>query len=122
MENKNKSNSNLLIYQKYLELIYYSNDIVRKYPKSEKFALVNEIKSILYTGLKNLMYAVKLYSKSEKLKYLNELDINLNILKVHIRLSYKYKYITMKNYQTWSNLITDICNMLRSWITSYIKK
>ena len=120
MENKN--NSNLLIYQKYLELIYHSNDIVRKYPKSEKFALVNEIKSILYVGLKNLMYAVKLYSKNEKLKYLNELDINLNILKVHVRLSYKYKYITMKNYQTWSNLITDICNMLGGWISSCLKK
>ena len=35
-----KSNDNLKIYQKYLELIYYSNDIVRKYPKSENFTLV----------------------------------------------------------------------------------
>ena len=35
-----KTNNNLLIYQKYMDLIYYSNDIVRKYPKSERFALV----------------------------------------------------------------------------------
>lgn len=26
--------SNLAIYQKYLELIYYTNDLVRKYPLS----------------------------------------------------------------------------------------
>ena len=50
--------NNLKIYQKYLELIYYSNDIVRKYPKSEHFALVNEIKGCLYGGLKNLMYSI----------------------------------------------------------------
>ena len=43
MEQNNKSNSSLKIYQKYLELIYYSNDIVRKYPKSENFALVKEM-------------------------------------------------------------------------------
>ena len=82
--------SNLAIYQKYLELIYYTNDLVRKYPKSENFALVKEIKSSLYSGLRLLMYAIKVFNKQEKLKYLNELDIHLNILKVHIRISYKY--------------------------------
>ena len=65
------NNNNLEIYQKYLNLIYYSNDIVRKYPKSETFALVNEIKTSLYAGLRNLMYAIKTYNKVDKLKYLN---------------------------------------------------
>lgn len=118
---KNTSN-NLVIYQKYLELIYYANDITRKYPKSEKFSLVTEIKNTLYAGLRNLMYAIKSFQKQDKLKYLNELDINLNLLKVHVRLSYKYQYINMKNYQTWSTYITDICNMLGAWITSCLKR
>lgn len=114
--------SNLAIHQKYLELIYYTNDILKKYPKSETFALVKEIKTSLYSGLKLLMYAIKVYNKQDKLKYLNELDINLNLLKIHIRLSYKYKYITLQNYQSWSNLITDVCNMLGAWISSCLKK
>lgn len=118
----NNQNNNLVIYQKYLELIYYSNDILKKYPKSETFALVKEVKNSLYSGLRLLMYAIKVYHKQEKLKYLNELDINLNLLKVYIRLSYKYKYITMQNYQTWSNHITNICNMLGAWISSCLKK
>ena len=121
MNDKNQA-SNLKIYQKYLELIFYSNDIVRKYPKCENFALVKEIKNSLYIGLRNLMYAIKNYNKQEKLKNLNKFDINLNLLKVHIRLSYKYKYISMQNYQTWSKLITDICNMLGAWITSCLKR
>ena len=123
--NKNKTNnSNLKIYQKYLELIYYSNDIVRKYPKSENFTLVKEIKNSLYTSLRNLMYAIKLFNKNDKLRYLNEFDINLDLLKIQIRLSYKYKYkyISIKNYETWSNLITDICNMLGGWIISCQKQ
>lgn len=122
MEQNNKNNTSLKIYQKYLELIYYSNDIVRKYPKSENFTLVKEIKSTLYTGLRNIMYAIKSYSKKDKLSYLNEFDINLNLLKVHVRLSYKYKYISTQNYQSWSNLITDICNMLGGWISSCLKR
>lgn len=119
---RDNNESTLKIYQKYLELIYYSNDIVRKYPKSENFSLVNEIKNSLYVGLRNLMYAIKNYHKQDKLKHLNEFDINLNLLKIQIRLSYKYKYITMQNYQTWSNLITDICNMLGGWINSCLKR
>lgn len=117
-----KSNNNLQIYQKYLELIYYSNDIVRKFPKSENFALVTEIKKDLYKGLRNVMFAIKSFNKQDKLKYLNEFDINLNLLKVHIRISNKYKYISTQNYETWSTLISDICNMLGGWINSCLKK
>lgn len=114
--------SNLSIYQKYLQLIDYSNDIVRKYPKCERFSLVEEIKRSLYSGLRNIMYSIKSYKTQDKLKYLNELDINLNLLKVQVRLSYRYKYITMKNYTYWSSLITDICNMLGGWINSCLKR
>lgn len=117
-----KNKSNLVIYQKYMELIDYTNNILRKYPKSETFALVKECKNTLYAGLRLLMYAIKSFNKQEKLRYLNELDINLNILKVHIRLSYKFKYISIQNYQTWSNLITNICNMLGGWINSCQKR
>lgn len=118
----NEQKNNLIIYQKYIDFIYYMNDLVRKYPKSETFALVKEIKNALYSGLKALMYAIKSYSKSDKLKYLNEFDVNLNLLKVYSRLSYKYKYISLQNYQTCSEHITDFCNMLGGWINSCQKR
>ena len=118
----NSSNSKLVIYPKYIDLIYYSNDIVRKFPKSEQFALVREIKSAIYAGLRYIIYAIKLYNKQDKLKNLRELDIQLTLLKVHIRIAYKYKYISLQNYQTWSTLITDVCNLLGGWINSCLKK
>ena len=122
MENKEKKNGTLIIYPQYMDLVYYSNDLVRKFPKCEQFALVKEIKSTLYSGLRCIIYAIKLYNKQDKLRYLRELDVNLNLLKVHIRISYKYKYITMNNYQTWSNQLTDISNLLGGWINSCLKR
>lgn len=113
---------NLIIYKKYIELVYYTNDILKKYPKSEKFALVSEIKQTLYSGLRNLLFAIKSFNKYDKLKYLKDLDMNLVLLKIHIRLSYKFQYITLKNYESWSKLITDICNMLGGWIKSCQKR
>jgi hypothetical protein len=117
-----KTTDDTIIYQKYLDFIYYTNDIVRKYPKSEKFALVEEIKSATYGGFKLLMYALKVYNRQEKLKYLNELDITLKLLQVHMRISFKYKYISMQNYSTWSGLIAEIGKMVGGWIGSYLKK
>lgn len=117
-----KTNDETIIYQKYLDLIYYSNDLVRKYPKSERFVLVEEIKRTLYNGLRLLVFALKIYNKQEKLKYLNELDACLKLLQVHIRISFKYKYISMQNYSTWSNKLAEICKMLGGWISSCLKK
>ncbi len=122
MNSAKKSAGNLVIYPKYMDLIYYSNDIVRKFPKSEQFALVKEIKNSMYTGLRYIMYAIKVFDKQDKLKYLREVDIQLYLLKVHIRLAYKYKYISMQNYQTWNNIISDICNLLGGWINSCLKR
>lgn len=122
MSNNTSSNNNLVIYQKYLELLYYTIEIVKKYPKSETFALAKEIKSTIYNGLRLLIYAIKSYNKQDKLKFLNEFDISLNLLKIHIRISYKYKYISLQNYNTWSGHITNICNMLGGWISSCLKR
>lgn len=117
-----EKNINLLIYQKYVEFIYYVNDITRKYPKSEHFTLVSEIKNSLYSGLRDIMFAIKAFSKDKKLEFLNYLDIELSLLKIHFRLSYKYKYISLQNYQTVSSHLTDICNMLGGWISSCRKR
>ncbi len=122
VNNKETKNDNLIIYQKYLELINYSNNILRKYPKKENFSLVQEIKNSIYVGLRSLLYAIKSYNKQEKLRNLNEFDINLTLLKIQVRLSHQYKYITIQNYETWSSLITDICNMLGGWIISCQKR
>ena len=104
----NTKKPNLVIYQKYMNLIYYTNDIVKKYPKSETFALVKEIKNTLYNGLRLLLYAIKSYNTQDKLKYLNEFDVNLSILKIHIRLSYKYKYISTQNYNTCARIFSAL--------------
>ena len=114
----NKANENLVIYQKYLDLVYYTNTLCKKYPKSEKPALAAETKHSLYDGLRNLMYAYKEYNKKSKLSYLNNMDVELSLQKVFVRLAYKYQYITKQNYETWSTKITDICNMLGGWIKS----
>ena len=119
---KKKKPGNLGIYEKYIDLVIYTNDIIRKFPKSEKFALVDEIKKATYVGLRNLMYAIKTYDKDDKIRFLREIDINMAILRVHVRLAARYKYISETNYEAWSSKITTVCNMLGAWITACQKR
>ena len=87
---------NLIIYKQYLELIYYTETISQKYPKKEKFCLVQSIKNNTYNGLKKVIEAQSEYDKTIRIKILKLLDVDLKVLKVLVRVSYKNKYINIK--------------------------
>jgi hypothetical protein len=108
----------MIIYRKYVELIYYVNQLIQKYPKHERFALVSDTKDVLYEGLKCVMYAQKEFNKSSRLKILSDLDVNLKLQKVFVRIAFKSEYISSQNYGAWSRKITDVSNLLGGWIKS----
>ena len=110
------------IYQAYIDFIAYIEMITLKYPNSTKQGIVSIIKKYLYDGMENILYAYKAFEKKEKLEYLNKLDINLKMLKVLARVSYKKKYINVKNYEAWSRKINNICKSLGGWINSCLKQ
>lgn len=112
----------LMIYKQYLELIYYTEMITEKYPKIEKYSLVSTIKNNTYSGMKMIIKAQKEYDNKNRLKILSELDINLKMIKVLIRVSNRKKYINSKNYAAWSKKLTNIGILLGSWINSCVKR
>lgn len=118
---KDKDIEELDIYKNYIDLIYYTEMITRKYPKYEKFCLVNDIKCRTYKGLELIIRCYKLYKREDKLKLLNELDVLIRCIQVFVRVSYKNKYITNNNYFAWSNKLFNIGNLLGGWINSCVK-
>lgn len=111
----------LNIYKQTLELIYYTEEILIKYPKVEKPALVSTIKTTTYDCMKLIIEISKGYNKQKKLNLLNELDSKLKFLKVLIRVSYKRRYINSNNYSAWSKKLLNIGNLLGGWINSVVK-
>ena len=112
----------LIIYKQYLELIFYTENICVKYPKSERYSLTNNIKNTTYEGMKSIIKAQKERDKKVRLTILNNIDTELKMIKVYIRISYKRKFITVKNYCAWSKKITNISNMLGGWINSCVRQ
>lgn len=112
----------LLIYGKYLDLISYTEMILKKYPKCERFALASSIKNVTYEGMECIIYGYKYYDKTKKLEALNELDVKLKMIKVLVRVSYKADYITVQNYRAWSTKLTNVGNLLGGWINACLKQ
>ncbi len=112
----------LKIYKEYLELIYYSEEITLKFPKYEKYSLVATIKNNNYENMRFIIKAQKEYNKVNRLNVLGELDVNIKMLKVLIRISYKRRYINSQNYAAWSRKIKNICVLLGAWISTCLKQ
>ena len=109
--------NDLVLYKKYVDLMYYVYKLSVKYPKSEKSGIVIDIKYKLSLGLNNIIY----FHKTNKILYLDYLDNNLKVLLVLYRISYKMKYISNKNYLSFSKKITIIDNIRRGLYEKYKK-
>lgn len=112
----------LIIYKQYVELIYYTHQILLKYPKIERYSLVDDIKKQTYSGLEKIILTYKAYKPEQKAIYLTQMDVSMKVLKVMIRISYKNKYISSKNYSAWSKKIANICNLMGGWMKSCRKQ
>lgn len=117
-----KDVEDLTIYQYYMDLIYYTEMITEKYPKSTKNGIVASIKTNTYDGMKYIICAYRIYDKGKKLESLNNLDIELKMIKVLIRVSYKKKYISIKNYEAWSRKLNNVGALLGGWVNSCLKQ
>lgn len=107
-------NSFVLIakYQKYIE---YMLEILNKLPRVEKYNLGNAFKEVMYSMFNNVMYLNKVY-KNEKLKYCNLIDAQICIQRAYVRLMYKLKYVSYKQYMYIISMIDEIGKILGGYI------
>lgn len=113
----------LLIYQKYVDLIEYSYNLLRKFPKSEKFAMVAQLKDSMFTSLRLILRANKVYrNMGLRVDMLNQLDAEVQVQKVLVRLAHQNRYISNSNYMEWSRRLDEIGRILGGWIRSTVGK
>ena len=107
----------VLLYKINFDMIYYSEMLLTKFPKYERNQLVKNIRDTNFEIMRFIIKAYKEPSKSKKIYYLNEIDVNLKMLKVYVRIAYKKKYISSRNYGAYSRKITNVNNVLLSWFS-----
>lgn len=111
-----QKNEKLLIYEKLVDLLKYSKNLLNKYPKSERFDICTDIKRYIYDSIEISLYAWRETDKKKRYEYLNKLDIKLFTLKALVRISLDSKYISIKNFMVWNEKIGEIGKMVGGWM------
>ena len=96
----------------------YGYQALQQYPKSEKFALVIDIKRCMHLILERAIEAQKKYYKKTTLQ---ELDVEITKLKAFLRLSQELGFLPFRKYEIWSKMVVEIGKMLGGWMKSISK-
>lgn len=106
----------LKVYHEFVELLKYTYEIMKKFPKSEAMGISSDIKNCTTKSLENIILADKTFNILEKTSFLSKADSQLKLLKVLVRISYKEKYISSRNYGTWSRKISNVTILIYGWL------
>lgn len=115
-----KTRNELILIPKYERYMQYMIEIIIKIPRTEKFNIGNEFKTIMYKSLENILYINKI-DISKRLYYLNIIDAQLNTQRVMIRIMQKNKWINDKKYKVSMELLYEIGKILGGLIKTYAK-
>ncbi len=104
----------LKIEQKIMDMMEYAYKYaLNQYPKSEKFALVADIKHCLDSLLELCIDGKKHHFKKTVLE---KMDVQLEKVRKYVRLSFNLKYLPAKKYEVWSEKLDEIGKMLGGWL------
>lgn len=108
--------TNLMLYNRMSNLLNRIYPTLINFPKSEKFALTQDIKNCI---LEYLTYISKANSvKSMRLKYSQEAESYLIKTKTLLKLAYNLRYINEGFYKIISLELTEISKMLAGYMRS----
>lgn len=104
----------LLLEKKLRDLKKYLGIMLRHYPRYKKFALANEIRNNVVLMQKFVLLAGKKYYKKTDLR---DLDIEHEMFRQNILISYESKYIDEKKFAFVSKGIDEIGRLIGDWFT-----
>lgn len=105
----------LTIYQKTYDLILYALPIINRFPKSQRFVLGQQLQNGLIELSVMIVQANKIKNKLQKLY---EIDVELEKLRLLIRLAKDLKFMPLHKYELHGQRLNEIGRLLGGWIKS----
>ena len=95
------------------ELDAYAHHCLLQFPRYERHVLCAEIRGAMNAALRYAIRAGKLYHKKTTLQ---DLDIQIEVMRSLIRKAHALKYVTTHRYEVWTRHINEIGAMVGGWI------
>ena len=109
----------LRVKQKIEDMMRYAYVSLKQYPKAERYTLAADIRKSMGKLLRLVITANKRYFKKTTIQ---DLDIELDILRSYVRISHTLQFLSIKKYEFWSKQLNEIGCMIGGWIKSVNKQ
>ena len=106
----------LIIYQKTYDFIFWLYPIVNKFPKSQRFVLGQRIELKALDLIHSIIVANALRDKSTALE---EASIELDELRIVVRLAKDMHFINIKQYGIAAEKMNEIGKLLSGWMNRF---
>ena len=113
MKEMKKKSEEYSVFKKWYKIQDWILDRVESFPKNVRFTISTRISNITLDVLEKIIEA--LYSRNKK-PILDSLNIELEKLRIFIRISFERKYMSEKQYQFISFEINEFGKMIGGWI------
>lgn len=105
----------LIIYQKTYDFLLWLYPVINKFPKSQRFVLGQRIENKILDLLRSMIIANTECDKSAVLK---KASIELDELRILIRLAKDLHFINIKQYGVSAEKMNEIGRLLFGWVRS----
>ena len=103
----------LKVFQKTYDIFLYLQQVLKKFPKSERFTLTQRIENTILNVLQAIIQANHESDKSDALK---QTSVELEKLRILIRLSKDLKFMSIQEYEILSGYMVEIGKMIGGWM------
>jgi len=104
------------LYEKLEDLEDWLFPVVDRFPKTEKFALCTQIKNCVYAMVRHTIRAQK---SRDKLRWLFEVDLELEMLRHLVRRSYSRRYLSGRRQKIATEHIAEIGRIIGGLIKRF---
>ncbi len=107
--------------EKTYDLTFWLYGTVNKFPKSQRFVLGQRIENTVLKIIESIIETRTAEGREEKLKHLQRISVEMDKLRIMMRLAKDMKFIKTSQYAFAAKNINEMGKMLGGWIKSYNK-
>ncbi len=106
----------LIIFQKFYDFILWFYPVINKFPKKQRFVLGQQIQNEMIEILANMIEANFAIQKQPLLK---TMSVNLDKLRILIRLSKDLHFISLRQYKLAAEKLNEVGRLLSGWMKKF---
>lgn len=114
------SKKEFIIYTKMLEVVLWLFEKVNTFPKKQRFVLGQQIESSALACLRLIIEANDARIQAGKLRKLDALNVELEVLRSLLRVAYEAQFMNGKSLGYIIGLIDEIGKMRGGWAHNYL--